>query len=107
LRDLSSQISEGSRGEHELAKAKRRLELEKEELQLALESAESALEAEENKVLRGQVLTFYQIFIFVCFLGRNLTNPRRNREKNSRKRRRIRKYKKNTPTRNRLDSSNT
>merc|ERR1712201_48258 len=55
IKDLLDQLGDGGRSIHELAKQRRRLEVEKEELQSALEEAEAALEQEENKVLRAQL----------------------------------------------------
>ncbi|KAK6104848.1 Myosin tail family protein [Brugia pahangi] len=55
IKDLTDQLGEGGRSQHEMQKMIRRLEIEKEELQHALDEAEGALEAEESKVMRAQV----------------------------------------------------
>ncbi|VDN44867.1 unnamed protein product [Gongylonema pulchrum] len=55
IKDLTDQLGEGGRSQHDMQKVIRRLEIEKEELQHALDEAEGALEAEESKVLRAQV----------------------------------------------------
>ncbi|VDN05641.1 unnamed protein product [Thelazia callipaeda] len=55
IKDLTDQLGEGGRSQHDMQKAIRRLEIEKEELQRALDEAEGALEAEESKVMRAQV----------------------------------------------------
>lgn len=55
IKDLTNQLGEGGRAQHELQKVRRRLEVEKDELAAALTEAEAALEAEEQKVARTQV----------------------------------------------------
>ena len=55
IQELTTQLSEGGRGQHEADKIRRRLEQEKEELEAALEEAEAALQQEEAKTARAQM----------------------------------------------------
>ena len=55
IHDLTDQLSEGGQNQHEVEKARKRLQMEKDELQAALEEAEAALEQEEAKVTRAQL----------------------------------------------------
>jgi len=55
ISDMTSQLTDGGKGNHESDKIRRKLEMEKEEMQLALEEAETALEIEEGKFLKLQL----------------------------------------------------
>nr|XP_042697209.1 myosin-13 [Chrysemys picta bellii] len=55
ISDLTEQIAETGKTNHELEKAKKQIEKEKSDLQSALEEAEGSLEHEEGKILRVQM----------------------------------------------------
>ncbi|XP_053903943.1 myosin-13 [Malaclemys terrapin pileata] len=55
ISDLTEQIAEAGKTNHELEKAKKQIEKEKSDLQSALEEAEGSLEHEEGKILRVQM----------------------------------------------------
>ncbi|XP_034645791.1 myosin-13 [Trachemys scripta elegans] len=55
ISDLTEQIAEAGKMNHELEKAKKQIEKEKSDLQSALEEAEGSLEHEEGKILRVQM----------------------------------------------------
>ncbi|XP_065271384.1 myosin-13 [Emys orbicularis] len=55
ISDLTEQIAEAGKMNHELEKAKKQIEKEKSDLQAALEEAEGSLEHEEGKILRVQM----------------------------------------------------
>uniref|UniRef100_A0A674JCN7 Myosin-13 n=1 Tax=Terrapene triunguis TaxID=2587831 RepID=A0A674JCN7_9SAUR len=55
ISDLTEQIAEAGKTNHELEKAKKQIEKEKSDLQAALEEAEGSLEHEEGKILRVQM----------------------------------------------------